>query len=100
MPLGGRRIRPAEYYTDRTLFETAETERVLEAVAQTGLVGALGQLGVLASYATELFEDLVHEASATNDRVARLGTRVTTLVSTIARTDAEALGDDSKRECG
>ncbi|KAK2414823.1 SCAR family protein [Trifolium repens] len=79
MPISRYHIRNAHGLADPELIRAADkddSEALLEAVAMTGLVGFLRQLGDLAQFAAELFHDLHEEVMATAERGHSLMSRV------------------------
>ncbi|KAG5014270.1 hypothetical protein GLYMA_09G279900v4 [Glycine max] len=79
MPLCRHHIRSAHALADPELRRTADSddsEVLLEAVAMSGLVGFLRQLGDLAQFAAEMFHDLHEEVLATTARGHSLMSRV------------------------
>ncbi|XP_045793868.1 protein SCAR2-like isoform X2 [Trifolium pratense] len=86
MPISRYRIRNAHGLADPELIGAADkddSEALLEAVAMTGLVGFLRQLGDLAQFAAELFHDLHEEVMATAERGHSLMSRVQQLEAEI-----------------
>ncbi|CAJ2670909.1 unnamed protein product [Trifolium pratense] len=86
MPISRYRIRNAHGLGDPELIGAADkddSEALLEAVAMTGLVGFLRQLGDLAQFAAELFHDLHEEVMATAERGHSLMSRVQQLEAEI-----------------
>ncbi|TKY65740.1 SCAR2 protein [Spatholobus suberectus] len=79
MPLCRYHIRSAHALADPELRRAADgddSEALLEAVAMSGLVGFLRQLGDLAQFAAEMFHDLHEEVMATTARGHSLMSRV------------------------
>ncbi|CAK8542088.1 unnamed protein product [Lathyrus sativus] len=79
MPISRYHIRSAHSLADPELHRAADkddSEALLEAVAMSGLVGFLRQLGDLAQFAAELFHDLHEEVMATAERGHSLMSRV------------------------
>ncbi|XP_050912498.1 protein SCAR2 isoform X12 [Lathyrus oleraceus] len=79
MPISRYHIRSAHSLADPELHHAADkddSEALLEAVAMSGLVGFLRQLGDLAQFAAELFHDLHEEVMATAERGHSLISRV------------------------
>eukprot|EP00256_Glycine_max_P058510 XP_014626653.1 protein SCAR2 [Glycine max] len=79
MPLCRHHIRSAHALADPELRRAADiddSEALLEAVAMSGLVGFLRQLGDLAQFAAEMFHDLHEEVLATAARGHNLVSRV------------------------
>ncbi|WJX76797.1 hypothetical protein P8452_60173 [Trifolium repens] len=86
MPISRYHIRNAHGLADPELIRAADkddSEALLEAVAMTGLVGFLRQLGDLAQFAAELFHDLHEEVMATAERGHSLMSRVQQLEAEI-----------------
>ncbi|XP_058737102.1 protein SCAR2-like [Vicia villosa] len=79
MPISRYHIRSAHSLADPELHRAADkddSEALLEAVAMSGLVGFLRQLGDLAQFAAEMFHDLHEEVMATAERGHSLMSRV------------------------
>ncbi|CAI8612885.1 unnamed protein product [Vicia faba] len=79
MPISRYHIRSAHSLADPELHRAADkddSEAILEAVAMSGLVGFLRQLGDLAQFAAEMFHGLHEEVMATAERGHSLMSRV------------------------
>ncbi|GMI24572.1 hypothetical protein TrCOL_g6088 [Triparma columacea] len=99
MPLVKRSLAHPLEYAEPTIYQSSPNNLVLQNVNEASMCGVMTQLGYLASYATEIFQDLCELADTTHKRVVICTERTRNVLEEIPKVQlALSQGDSSFSE--
>eukprot|EP00636_Phaeomonas_parva_P003861 CAMPEP_0118864620 /NCGR_PEP_ID=MMETSP1163-20130328/9141_1 /TAXON_ID=124430 /ORGANISM="Phaeomonas parva, Strain CCMP2877" /LENGTH=263 /DNA_ID=CAMNT_0006798767 /DNA_START=148 /DNA_END=936 /DNA_ORIENTATION=+ len=81
MPIVKRGIAHPLAYPDPALYEQSPPDMILQNIDMASFSGAMQQLGILASYATEMFQDLYDIANEQSKRLVRASEKTSSILA-------------------